>query len=62
MQLTVEAPEKNATMPPSHPLNCVNERGREESRLQTLGEVLAAIAKRQNITGVDDSGDSGTLA
>ena len=52
VQLTVETPEKKVTTPHNHPLNSVNQRGREESRLQTLAEVLAAIAKRRTSEGV----------
>ncbi len=48
MQLTVEAPEKNVTITPNHPLNNVAEEARDESRQRTLGEVLAAIAGRQD--------------
>lgn len=62
LHLTVEAPEKNNSTLPSHPLNSVTKRGREESRLQTLGEVLAAIAGRRNGMGENNSRDRQNLA
>ena len=61
VQLTIETPKKVAT-PHSHPLNSVNQRGREESRLQTLAEVLAAIAKRRTSVEMTDSTDNSNLA
>ena len=62
LQLTVETPEKKVATPHNHPLNSVNQRGREESRLQTLAEVLAAIAKRRTNMGVTDGSDNCDLA
>lgn len=54
LQLAVIEAEKKDITPPSHPLSRVNECGREESRLHTLGEVLAAVAGRQKGIEVDN--------
>lgn len=46
IDLTVESATREAYMPPGYPFNNVDDRGREESRIHTLGRVLARIARR----------------
>ncbi|MFH1303335.1 MAG: hypothetical protein ABIK07_19905 [Planctomycetota bacterium] len=46
VDLKVDLPSWEASTPPNHPLHNVNEVERNDSRVQTLGEVLAKIAPR----------------
>lgn len=55
MQLTVQSPPTPVRTPPKHPLENVPPASRNESRQQTLGGVLAAIAaRRQSASGRND--------